>query len=226
MSELSEYTAQLTPEQREHVAVLRRKFFRAVSVFSIVGVIVFMVVMRFTMYNYSSVEDYEQYITHKDKFMRFNAAKALGQFKGNPKAVVLLTQLLNDPAREVKWHAAASLSKLKDPKAIPALSRLVHKEKDVSAKSIIIYALGQIQNEDAIDPLYEELTNSLKQKNLEKIKDERVIQFSIVQALAYIDKEKSKTVLLELKNRTDIDKELRDFTQQMISSKGQVKNQN
>lgn len=226
MSELSEYTAQLTPEQREHVAVLRSKFFRAVSVFSIVGVIVFMLVMRFTMYNYSTVEDYEQYITHKDKFMRFNAAKALGQFKGNSKAVVLLCQLLNDPAREVKWHAAASLAKLKDPKAIPALVMLSHKEKDVSARSIIIYALGQIQNEAAIDPLYEELETSLKIKTPEKIKDERITQFSIVQALASIDKEKSKKLLTNLENRTDIDKELKDYTHQMILSKGQVENKN
>ncbi|MFN8674213.1 MAG: HEAT repeat domain-containing protein [Candidatus Sericytochromatia bacterium] len=220
MSELSDYTASLTPEQQEHVAQLRRKFFRWVSIISVIGTILFMFVLRYTVYNYKSPDDYAQYITHKDKFMRFNAAKALGQFENDNKAVILLTQMLNDTSKEVKWHACASLARLRSNKAIPALKHFVEREKDVSAKSVGIYALGQIKDNNITPFLLEEFEKSIIKKDEKTIKDERIIQFSIIQSLAFINSSESIKGLEEIKNRENIDKEAKDFISNMIKSHG------
>jgi len=225
MSELSDYTASLTPEQQAHVAQLRSKFFRWVSIISVIGTILLLIILRFTVYNYKNVEDYEQYVTHKDSFMRFNAAKALGQFENNPKAIVLLSQMLNDSSVQVKWHAGLSLAKLKNPKSIQPLLRFIEKEKDISSKSIGIYALGQTKSETILDPLKKEFEKSLLIKDVKKIKDERINQFSIIQSFAYVNTKKSNDFLEEVKNRNGLDKELKDFTSKMLEVHGiQIEN--
>lgn len=213
---MSQVTEELTEEQKAHIAVLRSKFFRAVSIISIVGVIIFMVIMRFTVYNFKSVKDYESYITHKDKFMRFNAAKALGNFENNPEAINALLKLLDDPAREVRWHAAASLSKLKDKKATNKLIKVLEKEKDIQAMSIYIYTLGQIKDESCIDTLQ----NIFEKYSKVSISEHKIIKYSIIQALASINSDKSNKVLLDWNKSKNTDEETKKVIEKMIETKG------
>jgi HEAT repeat protein len=213
---MSQETEELTEEQKAHIAVLRSKFFRAVSIISIVGVIIFMVIMRFTVYNFKSVKDYESYITHKDKFMRFNAAKALGNFEHNPEATKALLQLLDDPAREVRWHAAASLSKLKDPNAVSKLLEVLQKEKDIQAMSIYIYTLGQIKDDSSIDIL----KNLFDKYSKASISEHKIIKYSIIQALASINSDKSNGVLLTWNKSKNTDEETKKVIAKMIETKG------
>lgn len=213
---MSQDIEELTEEQKAHIAVLRSKFFRAVSVISIVGVIIFMVVMRFTVYNFKSVKDYESYITHKDKFMRFNAAKALGNFKDDPEAVKVLIQMLDDPAREVRWHVAASLSKLKDHKAVPKLLKVLEKEKDIQAMSIYIYTLGQIKDDSCIDTLKDLFEKYSKTSTSEH----KIVKYSVIQALSSIDSKKSNELLLSWKSLKETDLETKNVIDKMIQTKG------
>lgn len=214
-----EITEELTEEQKAHIAVLRRKFFRAVSVFSIFGTIIFLIIMRFTVYNYKNANDYAEYVNHKDKFMRFNAAKALGSYKNDPNATKILIQMLDDPAREVRWHSAASLSKLKDPLSVPKLIQTLNKETDNSAKSIYVYTLGQIRDKNAIEPLKETLNKHLKLKTHEA----NIVKFSLIQALASFDDKEVNSYLSEIKNNNETSNEVKQVIDKMLASKGQSK---
>lgn len=212
---------ELTEEQKAHIAVLRRKFFRFVSIVSVFGTVILLIVLRFTVYNYKSVDDYAVYIDHKDKFMRFNAAKGLGNFKDDPKATEILMKMLGDEAREVRWHAAASLSKLKDPRAVSSLIQALTKEKDPSAKSIYIYTLGQIKDSRALPALISELNQNQKSNTNE----EKVLQFSVVQALATFDNQETQNILKEFEKNQNTSKELKEFSIKMRESKGVPSNQ-
>lgn len=212
---------ELTEEQKAHIAVLRRQFFRRVAVFSVFGTIALLIILRFTVYNHKTVADYEQYVNDKDKFMRFNAAKALGDFKNDPKAVTLLLQMLNDPAREVRWHAAASLSKLKDPKSTPKLLKALEIEKDTSAKSIEIYALGQLKDPRAFSPLTQLLNSPDPDKNM-TANEVRAIKLSTIQALASINNSDAIKVLKDFEKKQNTNSELKEFSIRMRSNKGQV----
>lgn len=220
MSEIKE--EELTEEQKAHIAVLRRKFFRAVSIFSVIGTVILLIVLRFTVYNYKSVDDYAIYVDHKDKFMRFNAAKGLGNFNKDPKATELLVKMLGDKAREVRWHAAASLSKIKDPKSVSSLIQALNNEKDISAKSIYIYTLGQIKDKRAIPVLENHL--NLKNKNVQE-SEKKIIQFSTIQALASYDNPEAENILKEFEKNKDIPAELKGFSIKMRASKGVPDNQ-
>ncbi len=211
---------ELTEEQKAHIAVLRRKFFSFVSIFSVIGTIILLIVLRFTVYNYNSVDDYAIYIDHKDKFMRFNAAKGLGNFKGNPKATELLIKMLSDPAREVRWHAAASLSKLKDPRSVSSLIHSIYSEKDISAKSIYIYTLGQIKDNKALPVLKSSLNQTLG-----KPEEKKVIQFSVIQALASYDNNQANQILKDFEENQNTPRELKEFSIKMRVSKGIPSNQ-
>ena len=216
----TELEEELTEEQKAHIAVLRRKFFRAVSILSVFGTVILLIVLRFTTYNFKSVDDYAQYVDHKDKFMRFNAAKALGTFKNDPKATTVLIKLLGDQAREVRWHAAASLSKLKDPKSVPSLIQAAKNEKDASARSIDIYALGQLADDRAIDELENILTEPDKKSDP---KDLRITQLSVIQALASYKKDKTDNILKTFEQSKSTEKDLKDFSEKMRQSKGDTK---
>lgn len=210
---------ELTEEQKAHIAVLRRKFFRFVSILSVFGTVILLIVLRFTTFNYKNVDDYAQYVDHKDKFMRFNAAKALGNFKGDPKATKILITMLGDPAREVRWHAAASLSKLKDPKSVTSLIQAMNNEKDASARSIDIYALGQIGDSRAIKPMEELLYK--KDKNSDE-KDIRITQLSVIQALASYKQTQTDQILKDFESDKNTPPELKDASIKMRTSKGAV----
>jgi hypothetical protein len=212
-------TEELTEEQKAHIAVLRRKFFRFVSIFSVFGTIILLIILRFTVYNHKTSSDYEQYVNDKDKFMRFNAAKALGNFKNDPRAVRLLIQMLDDNAREVRWHAAASLSKIKDPFSTPKLIKALEKETDVSAKSIDIYTLGQLKDKRAL-PLLESLLNS-PYKNMTP-NEIRAVKLSTIQALAYFDSAETIKFLKDFEKNPGTSAELKEFSIKMRINKGQV----
>lgn len=175
-----------------------------------------MIVMRFTVYNFKSVKDYESYITHKDKFMRFNAAKALGNFENNPEATNALLKLLDDPAREVRWHASASLSKLKDNNAVPKLIKVLEKEKDIQAMSIYIYTLGQIKDDSCIDTL----KNIFAKYSKASISEHKIVKYSIIQALASIDSKKSNSLLLDWGKSKNNDDETKKVIAKMLETKG------
>ncbi len=217
----TETEEELTEEQKAHIAVLRRQFFRKVSIFSVFGTIALLIILRFTVYNHKTAGDYEQYVTYKDKFMRFNAAKALGDYKNDPKAVTLLLQLLNDEAREVRWHAAASLSKIKAPQATPKLIKALENEKDTSAKSIYIYALGQIKDPRAFYPLEQLLNTSDSYKNM-SANEVRAIKLSTIQAMASFNNVQSIEVLKKFEKNPNISPELKEFSIKMRTNKGQV----
>lgn len=220
MSEVKE--EELTEEQKAHIAVLRRKFFRAVSILSVIGTVILLIVLRFTVYNYKSVNDYASYIDHKDKFMRFNAAKGLGNFQNDPKATELLIKMLGDEAREVRWHAAASLSKIKDPRAVSSLIQALNSEKDISAKSIYIYTLGQIKDKRAIPVLQLQLAQN--DKNIQE-NDKKIIQLSTIQALASFDNNETDNILKEFEKNSKTSSELKGFSIKMRASKGVPDNQ-
>lgn len=211
---------EITEEQKAHIAVLRRKFFTFVSVLSVIGTIILLIVLRFTVYNYKSVDDYAIYVDHKDKFMRFNAAKGLGEFKNDPKATDVLIKMLGDEAREVRWHAAASLSKIKDPKSVSSLIGAISREKDISARSIYIYTLGQIKDKKALTILKSELNNNLSNSD-----EKKVIQFSAIQALASYDNQESQNILKEFEENQNTPRELKEFSIKMRVSKGVASNQ-
>ncbi len=216
-----ELEEELTEEQKAHIAVLRRKFFRGVTVFSIFFTLILLIILRFTVYNHKTVADYEQYVSHKDKFMRFNAAKALGSFDNDPAATRVLIKMLDDEAREVRWHAAASLSKLKDPAAVDKLIKILEKEDDPSAKSIYIYTLGQIRDDKAI-PVLDNLLNS-SQKNM-TVNDNKVLKLSIIQALASYNNQKTTEILKSFEKKTGITSELKEFSLKMRALKGNIEN--
>lgn len=220
MSEVKE--EELTEEQKAHITVLRRKFFRAVSILSVIGTIILLIVLRFTVYNFNSVDDYATYIDHKDKFMRFNAAKGLAKFKDDPRAAEILIKMLGDQAKEVRWHAAASLSKIKDPRTVSSLIQALTNEKDVSAKSIYIYTLGQIKDQRAI-PILE---NNLNPKDNKVDKNEaKTLQFSSIQALASLDTPETIQMLKDFEKNTNTSPDLKEFSIKMRASKGVPDNQ-
>lgn len=212
---------ELTEEQKAHIAVLRRKFFRAVSILSVIGTVILLIVLRFTVYNYKSVDDYAVYIDHKDKFMRFNAAKGLGGFKDDPRAAEYLMKMLGDEAREVRWHAAASLSKIKDKRAVTSLIQALKNEKDTSAKSIYIYTLGQIKDKKAV-PI---LTELLKSDDKSDPNEKKVIQFSVIQALASYGDSETENILKEFEKNKNTSSDLKEFSIKMRASKGVPDNQ-
>ncbi len=217
MSEKDSVEEELTEEQKAHIAVLRRKFFRGVSIFSVFGTIILLIVLRFTSFNYKNVEDYDQYVDHKDKFMRFNAAKALGNFKNNPKATTTLVKMLGDEAKEVRWHAAASLSKLRDPISVSSLIQAVNSEKDISAKSIDIYALGQIADDRSVELLKNLFYNPDKKLNVD---DNKVMVFSVIQAIASYNKDTTNKILTDFEKSKDTSNELKQFSIKMRAAKG------
>ncbi|GIW21295.1 MAG: hypothetical protein KatS3mg068_0302 [Candidatus Sericytochromatia bacterium] len=204
---------ELTEEQKIHIAQLRRKFFRFVSIFSVFFTIVLLIVLRFTVYNYKSAQDYKKYINHKDKFMRFNAAKALGKFKDDPESLIILHTMLRDSEKEVRWHAAASLSKIKSKLSSQHLLNAYNKEEDLSAKSIYIYALGQIKDEKNIIFL---------EKILNDEKENPLLRASSIQALASYDSNITNSILKSFENKTkNID--LKRISIEMRLNKGLVK---
>jgi HEAT repeat protein len=211
---------ELTEEQKAHIAVLRSQFFRKVSYFSVFGTIILLIILRFTVYNYKTVADYEEYVDHKDKFIRFNTAKALGDFKDDPRAVRLLTQMLKDDAREVRWHAAASLSKIKNANSTPGLIKALELEKDTSAKSIDIYALGQIKDQKAV-PVLEQLLNTAGSKEMSANED-RAIKLSTIQALAYFGSDATIKILKDFEKNASTSAELKEFSIKMRTNKGEV----
>lgn len=222
MSEVKE-EEELTEEQKAHITVLRRKFFRAVSILSVIGTIILLIVLRFTVYNFNSVDDYATYIDHKDKFMRFNAAKGLGKFKDDPRATDILIKMLGDQSKEVRWHAAASLSKIKDPRSVSSLIQALNSETDVSAKSIDIYTLGQIKDKRAITVL----ENYLNPKNSKADKvEQKTLQFSAIQALASYDNPDTEKFLKEFEENKNTTSDLKEFSIKMRTSKGVPDNQN
>jgi len=201
---------ELTEEQKIHIAELRRKFFRFVSIFSVFFTIILLVILRFTVYNYKSPKDYQEYINHKDKFMRFNAAKALGKFTNDNEALTILHTMLKDSEREVRWHAAASLSKIKNKLSSEHLLNAYKKENDLSAKSIYIYALGQIKDDKNISFLENILNNENENPN---------IKASSIQALASYNNNKANNILKSFENKTK-DKELKKISIEMRLNKG------
>lgn len=206
---------ELTEEQKAHIAELRRKFFRFVSVFSIFFTIILLIILRFTVYNYKEAKDYQEYINHKDKFMRFNAAKALGKFKDDPNSLIILHTMLKDNEREVRWHSAASLSKIKSKLSSEHLINAYNKEKDLSAKSIYLYALGQIGDDKNI-PFLENILNNNKENPS--------IRVASIQSLASYDKEETNNILKNFENKIQ-DKELKKISIDMRLNKGLPKSE-
>jgi HEAT repeat protein len=204
---------ELTEEQKAHISELRRKFFRFVSIFSVFFTIFLLIVLRFTLYNYKEAKDYQEYINHKDKFMRFNAAKALGKFTNDPNSLLILHKMLKDTEREVRWHAAASLSKIKSKLSSEHLINAYNRENDISAKSIYLYALGQIKDERNISFLKNILNND---------KENSILRVSAIQSLASYDKEETNNILKSFEKNTN-NQDLKRISIEMRLSKGLLK---
>lgn len=113
----------------------------------------------------------------KDRFIRINAARALGE-KKDPKAVEPLIAALQDSDEDVRSKSAWALGKIGDARAVdPLISRLTDYSYNVRVSAI--YALGEIGDAKAVDPLISRLNDSTDKviaSVLGRFKDPRAVQ--------------------------------------------------
>jgi hypothetical protein len=86
----------------------------------------------------------------KDATVRQHAREALVAL--GPKAVDRLVGLLSDPAAHVRWEAAKSLRSIADPRAAPALVRVLEDDDDGDVRWLAAEALVMM-GRDALGPL-------------------------------------------------------------------------
>src|SRR3989338_2030598 len=79
--------------------------------------------------------------------------KAFG-FKGDDRAVVPLMELLQKEEQEVRDAACQSLGRLRTPRAVGQMAAQLQEPRcPVSAKVLLVRALGQTRDKEAVEPL-------------------------------------------------------------------------
>lgn len=104
-----------------------------------------------------------------DAEVRYKSAEALG-FVGKSQ-IELLHQALKSENILVRWGAAYALGGTKDSRSIPYLKEALKKEETGHIKKWVIYALGEIDGGDVIEPLIGVLKK--KEKSLEGVMNKR-----------------------------------------------------
>ncbi|MFQ6040445.1 MAG: redoxin domain-containing protein [Candidatus Poribacteria bacterium] len=129
--------------------------------------------------DYATVSAARKSLRSFDRYLRWHAAKALGEL-GGKRDVPILIALLNDDDRATRWHAIQALGKIGDIRAIAPLSEAL-RGNDGGVREIAAQALGQIGNKAAMEPLIKTLNDDSPLvrlaviKALGDMKDERVV---------------------------------------------------
>jgi bilin biosynthesis protein len=90
-----------------------------------------------------------------------NAIAHVAQEKGDTKACQVLLDALTDPAALIRNEAAAALSQINYPSAIPHLI-LATKDSDGEVRKAAVSSLGRVGNESAIEPLQAAMNDELE----------------------------------------------------------------
>jgi energy-coupling factor transporter ATP-binding protein EcfA2 len=110
-----------------------------------------LVVVTLGQTNIQMVEKLRQALKHKDKYVRRNAAAALGQI-GNPQAVNALMAALKHEDGSVRWNVAEALGKIGNQQAFDALMAALKDENNYVRGNAAV-ALGKIGNPQAVPAL-------------------------------------------------------------------------
>jgi len=96
-----------------------------------------------------AVQPLEKALHHKDHWVHWEAAKALGQI-GGPRAIDALLEILDNKEFELRWLAAEGLSAIGEPAIVPLLTRLMDNPQSVwlqqSAHHVLIDAPASLAN--------------------------------------------------------------------------------
>ena len=87
-----------------------------------------------------------------DPMVRATAAASV-VFLPKPEAIAALTPILDDRDPFVRKEAAYAFGAVESPDAAGPLLRILHREKDLEARSAVVIALGQTGNVLAVEPL-------------------------------------------------------------------------
>jgi len=129
--------------------------------------------------DYATVTAAKKSLRSFNRYLRWHAAKALGEL-GSKQDVPALIALLNDDDRATRWHAIQALGKIGDIRAIAPLSEAL-RSADGGVREIAAQALGRIGNKAAMEPLIKTLNDDSPLvrlaviKALGDMKDERVV---------------------------------------------------
>jgi hypothetical protein len=77
-----------------------------------------------------AVQPLEKALHHKDHWVHWEAAKALGQI-GSPRAIDALLEILDNKEFELRWLAAEGLSAIGEPAVAPLLTSLMKNPQSV-----------------------------------------------------------------------------------------------
>ena len=136
-------------------------------------VIVLYIFSYLPLVGYSQTEDINTLIKElkdKDRSVRENAAKALGEIK-DARAVEPLIIALKDNSPGVRHKAAEALGKIGDTRATNALMYASENDNDTGVRYIAAKALGKIKGLHPDKPLNKEYINVL----IQQLRDENII---------------------------------------------------
>lgn len=130
------------------------------------------------------------HLTNSDK--RANAIQALGLTSGDPKAVQLAENALQDKEANVRTAAAKALGAMGSSDSIPKLKGLLS-DKDISVALAAAHALVQLKNNSGYDVYYSVLSGERKggegliAEQIDQLKTpERAIKFAFDQGIGFV----------------------------------------
>lgn len=150
----------------------------------------------------STVELATEALKSEKKYVRWKAAKALGDMRwattqGSPyDAMPDLLKALDDSDRYVRLHVMQALGKLNDERAVEPLLKVVKLREYEGAREIAIIALGQIGDKSALPTLLEAMHDKSK-----------LIRQSVVMALGNMKDERAVSKLIPLIYRSEFEEE-------------------
>lgn len=92
-------------------------------------------------------------LENTDPQVRFDAAFELGTVGGS--GLDILHEALNSENVYIRWGAAYALGGIKSPKSLPLLVKSLKTEPETNIKKWMIYALREIDDQEAVGPLLE-----------------------------------------------------------------------
>ncbi|MEZ7893549.1 MAG: HEAT repeat domain-containing protein [Candidatus Wallbacteria bacterium] len=134
------------------------------------------------------IEVIASFLSHEDMRIRANAIEGL-EFIGTDKIIPYLVKYTNDLDNRIKANAVKALAKFSSSEMLKNLAIMI-KSEQVWMRDSAIFALGQINNEAAVQILNEALYD--KEKTISNHAMQALIKIALPSALGFVDKYREK----------------------------------